>query len=273
MLHQDCTETLERSIAKDLVRLGIIRRGQDRSGDKLLFECIESQLTLWRPNILNTLLKKTRERLGDFGEVLNESSAISGKTEKASKLLHILRRFPFNNGLNLGRVNLNALGRDNMPKINHFFQPELALGKLGIQLVFSQFIKHQPEMFLMFFLILRKDQNVVEIEQDKLILEWRENIVHQSIKSRRSISQTKRHDRILIRAKTSPECRLRNVFLANANLMIAHSEIKLGEYFSTFQLFEQLSYVRKWIFVLDCLLVQWAVIDTQPVRTILLLDK
>ena len=55
--------------------------------------------------------------------------------------------------------------------------------------------------------------------------------------------------------------------------MIAHSEIELGEDLSTFQLFEQLSYVRKWIFVPDCLLVQWMVIDKQSVHAILLLDK
>ena len=55
--------------------------------------------------------------------------------------------------------------------------------------------------------------------------------------------------------------------------MITHTKVKLGEYFSTFELLEKLIDVGKWILVLDCLLVQWTVVDTKSVRAILLLDK
>ena len=59
----------------------------------------------------------------------------------------------------------------------------------------------------------------------------------------------------------------------NANLMIAHTEVKLGEYLSTFELLEKLINVGKWVLVLYGLLIQWAVVDTKSVRAILLLDK
>ena len=55
--------------------------------------------------------------------------------------------------------------------------------------------------------------------------------------------------------------------------MITHTEIKLGEYLGTFELFEQLVDVGKWVFVLDSLLVQWTVVNTKSVRSILLLHK
>ena len=55
--------------------------------------------------------------------------------------------------------------------------------------------------------------------------------------------------------------------------MIARTEVKLGEYLSTFELFEKLVDVGKWVLVLYGLLVQWAVVDTKSVRAILLLDK
>ena len=55
--------------------------------------------------------------------------------------------------------------------------------------------------------------------------------------------------------------------------MITHTEIKLGEYLGTFELFEQLIDVGKWVFVLDGLLVHWTVINTKSVRSILLLHK
>ena len=59
----------------------------------------------------------------------------------------------------------------------------------------------------------------------------------------------------------------------NANLVITHTEIKLGENLGTFELFEQLIDVGKWVFVLDSLLVQWMVVNTKSVRSILLLHK
>ena len=61
--------------------------------------------------------------------------------------------------------------------------------------------------------------------------------------------------------------------LTDSNLVIAHTEIKLGEYLGTFELFEQLIDVGKWVLVLYGLLVQWTVVDTKSVRSILLLDK
>ena len=55
--------------------------------------------------------------------------------------------------------------------------------------------------------------------------------------------------------------------------MITHTKVKLGEYFSTFELFEKLIDAGKWVLVLYGLLVQWTVVDTESVRSILLLDK
>ena len=51
--------------------------------------------------------------------------------------------------------------------------------------------------------------------------------------------------------------------------MIAHTEIKLGEYLSTFELLENLIDVGKWVLVLYGLLVQWTVVDAKSVCSIL----
>ena len=56
-------------------------------------------------------------------------------------------------------------------------------------------------------------------------------------------------------------------------MMIAHTEVKLGEYLSTFELFKKLIDVGKWVLVLYGLPVQWTVVDTKSVRSILLLDE
>ena len=68
LLHQNCAKTLERGITKDLVRLGFIRRSQNWSSDQFLFQSVERNITLRRPNVLDVLLKKIRERLRNLGK-------------------------------------------------------------------------------------------------------------------------------------------------------------------------------------------------------------
>ena len=127
LLHQYCAKTLERGITKDLVRLGFIRRSQNWSSDQLLFQSVESNITLRIPNVHDMLLKKIRERLRDLRKVFNESSVIAFETEKTAELLHVLRRFPIHNCRHLLRIHGNALGRDDMPKVENLIEPKIEL--------------------------------------------------------------------------------------------------------------------------------------------------
>ena len=139
--------------------------------------------------------------------------------------------------------------------------------------MFSELIQHQTQVLGMIFLVLVKDQNVIEVDQDEVICVGVEDEVHHVRECWRSVDKAGRHDSVFIRTIACSECCLGNIFFMNANLMITHTEVKLGEDFSTFELLEKLIDVGKWILVLDCLLVQWTVIDAKSVRAILLLDK
>ena len=55
--------------------------------------------------------------------------------------------------------------------------------------------------------------------------------------------------------------------------MIAHSEVKLREHFSSFELLKEFVDVGERILVLNRLLVQWPVVNTETLRAIFLLDK
>src|SRR3954462_10837029 len=137
----------------------------------------------------------------------------------------------------------------------------------------SELVEHQSQMNGMIFLIFGEDQNIIKIDQDEFICVWVEDEIHQASECWRSIDKAERHDSIFIRTKACSECCLGNIFFTNANLMITHTKVKLGEHFSTFKLLKKLIDVGKWVLVLDCLLVQWTVVDAKSVRTILLLDK
>ena len=115
------------------------------------------------------LREEVGKRLRDLREILNESSTIACKPKETAELLEILRWFPINNCRHLLRINSNALGWDDMAKVENLIEPELTFGKLRIELMLSELVEHQSQMFGMILLILGEDQNIIEIHQNKFI--------------------------------------------------------------------------------------------------------
>ena len=123
----------------------------------LLFEGVESNITLRNPDILDMLLVEVGKRLCNLREILNESMTIACKSKETAKLLYILRRFPIHNCRHLLRIHHNALGRDDMTKIKNLIEPKFTLGELGVELMFPELIEHQTQVLGMIFLVLLKD--------------------------------------------------------------------------------------------------------------------
>jgi hypothetical protein len=57
----------------------------------------------------------------------------------------------------------------------NFTQPEFALAELRIKLMITQLRKHTAEMLFMLLLTLRKEQDVVNEDHDKLVHLFHEN--------------------------------------------------------------------------------------------------
>ena len=126
------------SVAVNDKVLARIRGSKHWCRSQLVFERLETFLTLFYPLKLDALMKQVSQRSSNLGEVLDESTAIAGETEKTSDLLDILRRSPIENSLNSFRVDGNTILGDDMPKIGYFGKPEFALGELGIELMLSK---------------------------------------------------------------------------------------------------------------------------------------
>jgi hypothetical protein len=75
-----------------------------------------------------------------------------------------------------------------------FTQPELALAELRIKRMIMQSLKHNTEMLFMLF--LRKEQDLINEDHDKLVHLFHENRVDEVSGG---IGRTKRHHQILIR--------------------------------------------------------------------------
>jgi hypothetical protein len=59
-------------------------------------------------------------------------------------------------------------------------------------------LKHNAKMLFMLFLTLRKEQDVINEDHEKLVHLFHENWLHQVHEVSRGIGQTKRHHQILI---------------------------------------------------------------------------
>jgi hypothetical protein len=112
----------------------------------------------------------------------------------------------------------------------YFLDPELVLTELGIELVLSQTLKYNSEVFFKFFHTLQMYQNVVNEHHDELVQLRHENSVLEVHEMCWCIGQLKGHDKILIETISCSDGHLGDIFGMNLDLVIAGAEIKFGEH-------------------------------------------
>jgi hypothetical protein len=83
------------------------------------------------------------------------------------------------------------------------------------------------KVLLTLFFILGIDQDVISDDHDKLIQLQHEYGVHQVYEICKSISESKRHNQILIQPIPGGENSLRDVFQMDLDLMVTRTEIHL----------------------------------------------
>jgi hypothetical protein len=103
----------------------------------------------------------------------------------------------------------------------------------------TQSLKYNVEMLFMLFPTLRKDQDVINEDHDKLVQLFHENQVHQVHEVSGGVGQTKRHHQILIKTVSGGESSLWDIFFTNLDLMIARTKVNLKKDLCSNQLIEQ----------------------------------
>src|SRR3954469_2155273 len=125
----------------------------------------------------------------------------------------------------------------------------------------------------MLLLRLGVNQNVIQIYHHKLIEILHENRVHEPREGGRCVGETEGHDRVLVQAIAGGESCFRNIFLANLDLMITTSQVKLREYHSSSKLIEEIINPRKGIFILDGFSIERPIVHTKSISLVSLLHK
>ena len=98
----------------------------------------------------------------------------------------------------------------------------------GEKAVSAKSPQHFPDMAFMLCEVVRIDQDVIQIDNDIDVYHIRENVVHESSKSCRSVSKAFRHYQPLERSVSSPESCFPFVSFGNAYEMIRVPEIDFG---------------------------------------------
>jgi len=98
-------------------------------------------------------------------------------------------------------------------------------------------------------------------------------VVHSGLKGRRRAGESKGHDLELVVTIARPERCLGYILLLNAHLPVSALQVELGVDLSALQAVKQLLYARQCVAVLDCELVQSAVVHAEAKGAVLLAHK
>jgi hypothetical protein len=88
-------------------------------------------------------------------------------------------------------INGYTVTGDGMSQKFHGIQPKLTFRKFGVQVVVSQSLKNNMEMFRMIFQILGIDQNVIDEDYNEFVEFLHEDRVHEIHKICWGIGKTK----------------------------------------------------------------------------------
>ena len=176
--------------------------------------------------------------------------------------------------LSLHQVHVNAPFRDDHAKVFSLCDFELALFQLEVQSVLSKDIQDLLYLFLVFCMILGKNENVIQVHQDlvggNLILQ---NLVHHSLEGFRGVGEAKEHDEGFKESLIHMEGRLELISFLDANIVISPSNIQLGEPVSVLKVINEFRNEGERVFVGDSDLVQLPIVLDWSKRPILLLNK
>jgi hypothetical protein len=107
-----------------------------------------------------------------------------------------------------------------MPKEVYLRDSELAFFKLGIQLVFFQPLEHLSKVFRMLLHGATINQNVVYVDDHKVIKPLSENVIHEGAKCGGCIGEAKRHHQEFVGTIPCAASGLFLIPLSNSNLVI-----------------------------------------------------
>src|SRR5690554_1105783 len=177
-------------------RFGWVKMGQDRFGNKSLFEGNKRGLGISVPDEHGVLFEEPGNGPNDLREVLDESPIKVGKAEEDLNVANGTRGGPRGDRADFSRVHGDAFWRDHITKELDLGDMELAFIDIDLKLGIREQLEDFANMESMRVFVLGIDQDIIQINDDYSVKALTEDIVQESLKRGRGIGQTERHDKV-----------------------------------------------------------------------------
>src|SRR5882762_4667174 len=129
------------------------------------------------------------------------------------------------------RVHRNARRRNNETEVLNRIHMERALLGFSMEIVLVETLQDVPHMDPMLLNRIRKNKNIIKINDDANVSHIRKNIIHKMLEGRRSISQTKWHNQVFECTTAGLKSGKPFMTFGDADVVVAHVEINLGKHF------------------------------------------
>lgn len=101
-----------------------------------------------------------------------------------------------------------------------------------VKIVLAESFQDLADVDAVFFQAVRKDEDVVQIDNHENVDHILEYVVHKILKRCRGVRETERHNQVLKGAVAGTECSFPLIAWLDADVVVACAEVDFGEYFS-----------------------------------------
>lgn len=143
---------------------GRVRDMEDGCLGKALFEVVKRVLTVCGPAEGLRLAFEVVKRLGDEGVVANELTIVICEACKFANLFSIDRLWPFEDGVNFGRVRQKLTRANNKSKILYFLFMEVALLRIEVEVVLAHSLKHKASTVDELGKVIGHNEEIVHVD-------------------------------------------------------------------------------------------------------------
>jgi hypothetical protein len=155
-----------------------IRDTKDRGASQGGLQGVKGVLCLRGPEVGGVLVCELGQRGGDAGVVGDETTVVIANAKEGLQFFQCLGDGPGLDGLDLLGVGGDALVGDDVAEIGHGGFEELALGDLAVEFVLPQEGEDLSDVFAVVLVVLAKDEDVVDVHDDRLIEEGAEDVLN-----------------------------------------------------------------------------------------------
>src|ERR1035438_2076565 len=141
----------------------------------------------------NTFSEESGQKSCNLGILEDKAAVEVGKTQEDLDIRNRTRRRPKPYCRYLLWIHGDTIWGDNIAKEFNLILVEGTFLSFGPETIGTQSVQYQLDMFRVFFIIVRKDQNVIKIDHNKLIQEFSKDIVHEVLEGCGGIGESIRH--------------------------------------------------------------------------------